>query len=641
MMTVHTAGIHWPDRPVAHSFELAGWTTGVSGVAEVSVAIGGVDAELRPGPCPGAPEGALAWVARPRVPLPNGNHIAVVRGPDRSVALTQGAVTVGTLPGEGPLWAGEVELPGPDGVVPGRVVDVRGWALLDGRAPSLVEVLVEGGGSVRARTRLPRPDVAGALPGFDDAAISGFEARVPVDVLPGEERELALRVRFRTGDREHVAPTRRFVLRNPPADPAEAELAAELAADTARALARVSAVTDPRHVLVFTHSLGLGGGQLWLQELLSGLVGEHGWQVSLVTETDGALRADCAELGVPVHLTSHYRHSTVAHYEGHVSELARFAACSGAGVALVNTLGGFVAADAAKRAGLPTGWVIHESFALPDFAYQNWGPLGLPPAVWTRWESTLAEVDRLLFVADATREMFLPHSEPERCRTVRYGTPMWRLGGRTRPEVRAQARAALGFGDDDFALVSVGVVEPRKGHGPLIAAMERVLVRHPSARLSIVGGHASPYSEALGETIRRAGLSDSVHLVPIQRDPTPWLYSADVFVNGSDVESLPRSILEAVCCGVPVAATDVFGAREMVVDGVTGWLFEPNDVDALTVALLRALGSTAADRRSMARAAHAELAGWLDPAGYAREFSEILTELATGERTTTGGDLVR
>ncbi|MFL6142724.1 MAG: glycosyltransferase family 4 protein [Labedaea sp.] len=632
--TVLAAGLLSPGRPVGHRFELRGWVVGPVQLDQLQVFVSEIPATLHAEPCPGAPPAALGFRVVPQTWLPSGPHLIVVEDPDGQ-RLTECAIRVGRLPDEPPLWLGELEAPRSDEASVGSVVLICGWALLDSRAPSLVEVMVEGVGTVRARTRLPRTDVPEVFPGFADGPVSGFEARIPVDLPPDAERTLSLRVRYRTeGAGEVLSARRTFVLRNPAADPEDAELADELAAETARVLTRVRVPTDPRHLLVLTHSLGVGGGQLWLHELLSRLVRRHGWTASLVSETDGPLRADCAELGIPVHVTTHYRNGSIPAYEGHVAELARFAACSGAGVALANTLGAFVAADAAKRAGLPTAWVIHESFALPDFAHQNWGPVVPPPAVWSRWHSTLAEVDRLLFVADATREMFLPYSKPERCRTVRYGTPMWKFGGRTRGEVRRQARALLGYGPDDVLLLNVGIAESRKGQGPLISAMTRIHRRHPEARLSIVGLHPSPYGLALEDTVRRCGLSDVVRLIPVQRDPTPWFQAADVFVNSSDIESLPRSILEAVCCGVPVAATDVFGAREMITDGETGWLFETNDVDALSAALLRVLDTSPARRREMAAVAHTKLAGWLDPAGYAREYSEILSELADSARPT-------
>ncbi|OZM70043.1 glycosyl transferase family 1 [Amycolatopsis antarctica] len=637
MTTMRTAGVLTPSREVAHHFELLGWTTGIGSVDEVDVRIGNREALVSPAIVDGAPEGAFGWRAEPERPVPSGTHPIAVSSPP-GAELTTASVTVGRRPGEEPLWIGELEAPTPLKDSPGNVVMVVGWALLDSRAPSLVEVMVEGGGTVRARTRLPRPDAAEVFGDFGEAAISGFEARVPVELPPGQDRQVTLRVRYRTaGVGEWISPATTFTLSNPPADPDDAALSEELGAHTRRTLARVSVPTDPRHLLIFTHSLALGGGQLWLQELLGRLVRDHDWQATLVTETDGPLRADCEELGVGVHLTTHYRNSSVPQYEGHVGELARLAKCSGAGVALINTLGGFPAADAAIRAGIPTAWVIHESFSLPDFAYQNWGPHTPPAAVWSSWESALAETDMLLFVADATREMFLPYSKPERCRTVRYGTPMAKFGGRTRAETRWQARQFLKLEPEDTLLVNIGVVESRKGQGPLIAAMEPVRRAYPNARLSIVGYHASPYGKALAETIERDGLGDWVDLVPIQRDPTPWLHAADVFVNSSDIESLPRSILEAVCCGIPVAATDVFGAREMITDGESGWLFETGDVDAITAALLRVLDTPAQRRQDMAQAAYRKLADWLPPAGYAREYSDILSELAAkGEHCDRG-----
>jgi D-inositol-3-phosphate glycosyltransferase len=297
---------------------------------------------------------------------------------------------------------------------------------------------------------------------------------------------------------------------------------------------------------------------------------------------------------------------------------------SGAGVVLVNTLGFFGGVDAALRAELPVAWAIHESFALPDFAYLNWGSPGLAPTVRSRWMHCLAHADALVFVADATREMFLPYADPARCLTVRYGIDTGYLSA---VESTVDIRESLGVPGNARVLLNVGVSEPRKGHGPLLAAFEVVRRRHPDTHLVIVGLHGSSYSEALRDWVSARGLGDHVSLVPIVRDPLPWFRIADLFVNCSDIESLPRTILEAMALRLPVVATDVFGARELITDGESGWLCEPNDVNALIVGLLRALDTPPAERARLADRARAHVEPLLDPAGYGAEFAKLLGRL--------------
>ncbi|WP_141999770.1 glycosyltransferase family 4 protein [Amycolatopsis cihanbeyliensis] len=623
------AGIEPPAEKVGHQFAVHGWLTGTTTLEGCTVRIAGSPAGLSLAPDQGADRATLRWTARPSTPVPPGRQAVELVGPNlRTLAV--GYVDVG---GEDePLGLLELDHPLPEATVEGDVLPVRGWALLDGCAPSAVDLLVDGAARARARIRIPRADVAEALPDFPDAGTSGFEATVPLDLPPGTEHRLSVRVRIRnhlTG--EWTSPARFCTVRVPDRDAEDESLAAELSGRSRALLDRVAGPADPRHVLVFAHSLRLGGGQLWLQELLTGLVRQHGWTATVISPMDGPLRQDCMDLGVPVHLTSPYAVDTVPGYEGQVAELALLARSTGAGVALVNTLSAFPGADAAARAGLPVAWAVHESFPLSTFAYEHWQPSGVNPTVRARWERLLGTTEHLLFVADSTREMFARYAAPQRTRTVRYGTPMVRFGGHTSDRAKREARRALGLPEDGLIVLNVGIMEPRKGQVGLIAAMDRVRWARPDVLLTVVGHHPSEYSLATSDLVAAKGLEHWVNLVELQRDPVPWFRAADLFVNSSDIESLPRSILEAVCCGLPVVASDVFGAREVITDGHSGWLFEPNDVDALTVALLRALETPAERRREMAAEAYQALAGWLDPAGYVTEYSGVLAELSKGE----------
>ncbi|WP_103342204.1 glycosyltransferase family 4 protein [Amycolatopsis sp. CA-126428] len=533
-----------------------------------------------------------------------------------------------------PAPLGEIDFPAADAEIAGDLMVVSGWLLLDGKLPSHVEVDVEGAAPQRARLMLPRPDVTSALPGqIRQAGLSGYEARIALPQAPGESRKVAYRVRAWTRDgREWTSPTRYATLRRRPVSRRDAEAVERSTAFTEELLGRVKAAVDTDHVLVVTHSLRVGGGQFWLSELLRHLAGPHEHKITLVSPEDGPLRTELEELGVTVHVTGHHRVQDAVTYTAYVGELAMLATASGAGVVLVNTLGMFAGVDAAMRAGLPVAWVIHESFSLEDFAYLNWGMDALDPLVRARWEHCLSDADALLFVADATREMFLPWSRPRRCITVRYGidlAPAKQALYTTKEEVRRE----LGLPERATVLVNIGVSEPRKGHAPLLLAFEQVRTTHPDAHLVIVGTHESPYCDALTDYVEAAGLGGSVSLVPIVRDPLPWLRAADLFVNSSDIESLPRSILEAMAFRVPVVAADVFGTREIVSDGESGWLFLPNDLNALTVGLLRALDTPPAARERIAERALAGVGSFLDSAHYGQEFSTILNGLARGTGT--------
>ncbi|MEV6640905.1 glycosyltransferase family 4 protein [Amycolatopsis sp. NPDC051371] len=616
---------------------VGGWLVSPSGPDGSTVRLGGQIARVHwePGTTavPGVPVDWPTWVWRAEVDVDQPAGVeATVTAPD-GTELSRAAVWPESSY-RMPTQLGEIDFPAADAELAGDLVVVSGWLLLDGRLPSRIEVEVDGAAPQRARLMLPRPDVTRNLPGqVRQAGLSGYEARVPLPLAPGDRRKVSLRVRAWTRDgREWTSPVRYATLRRRAADRRDAEAAARASAFSEELLGRVKAAVDANHVLVVTHSLRVGGGQFWLSELLRHLVGTHEHKVTLVSPEDGPLRAELEDLGVTVHVTGHHRVQDATQYAAYVSELAMLATASGAGVVLVNTLGMFAGVEAAKRAGLPVAWVIHESFSLEDFAYLNWGMDGLDPLVRERWEHCLADADTLLFVADATREMFLPRSRPRRCVTVRYGIDLVPVQ-QAQYATKEEARRELGLPETATVLLNIGVSEPRKGQAPLLLAFEQVRVTHPDAHLVIVGTHESPYCDALQDYVEAAGLSGSVSLVPICRDPRQWLRAADLFVNSSDIESLPRSILEAMAFGLPVVAADVFGTREIVSDGESGWLFLPNDLNALTVGLLRALDTPPEARERIAERARAGVGAFLDSAHYGQEFSTILKSLARGTGT--------
>lgn len=84
------------------------------------------------------------------------------------------------------------------------------------------------------------------------------------------------------------------------------------------------------------------------------------------------------------------------------------------------------------------------------------------------------------------------------------------------------------------------------------------------------------------------------------------LFSAsDVFCISSVLDNLPNTVLESLACGTPVVGANVGGIPEMVIEGRTGWLFDPYDAASLVAALRQAearkgtLGTMARDCRDL------------------------------------------
>ena len=77
----------------------------------------------------------------------------------------------------------------------------------------------------------------------------------------------------------------------------------------------------------------------------------------------------------------------------------------------------------------------------------------------------------------------------------------------------------------------------------------------------------------------------------------PWLSAADLFLLPSAQESFGLAALEAMSCEVPVIASRVGGLPEVIDDGVTGFICDPDDVDGMAKCGIRLLRDPAFSRR--------------------------------------------
>lgn len=212
------------------------------------------------------------------------------------------------------------------------------------------------------------------------------------------------------------------------------------------------------------------------------------------------------------------------------------------------------------------------------------------------------------------------------------------------PIERAQARERLGWPNDEFTVLQLGRMVPRKGVDNVIRAIAVLRRKRLRARLAIVGGDtevadpkATPEIGRLMRIAAEEGVADLVHFVGRRnRDRLPEHYAAcDVFVTTPWYEPFGITPVEAMACARPVIGADVGGIKATVVDGETGYLVPPSDPQALAerLAMLKRHPALA---RQMGEAGYARARRWYTWRRVARSIAECYARALAPERREVG-----
>lgn len=145
-------------------------------------------------------------------------------------------------------------------------------------------------------------------------------------------------------------------------------------------------------------------------------------------------------------------------------------------------------------------------------------------------------------------------------------------------------------------ILAVGRLDEQKGFDWLIRLAAKLLSEKPDWELVIVGdGHLFP---KLTSQIESERMSDSVRLVGWQSDLPSWFRSSEIYVLSSRWEGMPNALIEAMAHGLPVMATEVEGAAELLPDALAEQLIT-HDKTAEAEALLRRLMEAPAKRQQL------------------------------------------
>jgi glycosyltransferase involved in cell wall biosynthesis len=215
------------------------------------------------------------------------------------------------------------------------------------------------------------------------------------------------------------------------------------------------------------------------------------------------------------------------------------------------------------------------------------GPRGLVrPLWWLRTRAMLAQFDAYLSVgSDATeylRSFGIPEPLVVRSPHCVENARFAEAAASRRPD-RGRLRAALGVADNDFVVLYAGKLTARKRP---VDAVQAVAGLGPSALLMIAGdGPLAAETRAAAES---AGVRYSWRGFTNQSGMPDAFAAADCLIVPSAWETWGLVVNEALASGVPcVATTRVAASRDLIVDGVTGFVSPVGDVEHLTQSLRR------------------------------------------------------
>ena len=168
----------------------------------------------------------------------------------------------------------------------------------------------------------------------------------------------------------------------------------------------------------------------------------------------------------------------------------------------------------------------------------------------------------------------------ERMRVIPNGVDMRRIDEADRVGVREE----LGIATDDFVIGTVARLDATKDTITLARAFAR-LSKHSGLKLLIVGDGSE--RARLERFAAESGLTSAIIFTGARHDVPRLLSAMNVFALPSLSEGLPITVLEAMAARLPVVATNVGALSELIKEGVTGFLVEPQQEEAMADRLMR------------------------------------------------------
>jgi glycosyltransferase involved in cell wall biosynthesis len=329
----------------------------------------------------------------------------------------------------------------------------------------------------------------------------------------------------------------------------------------------------PFGIAFITGQLGLGGAERQLYLLARGLL-QKGWQISVVNMSrrkgeywEHPLR----ELGIPVH-----------GIPGDLPRLRRL-------IAIRHFL-------QSAHVHLVHSWTLHTNFYAAAGGRLSGVPVRMgsercnhqsSQKVLGKWYAlSLWGLDALVVNSEQEAPFLRCYRPNLKVTVVPNGVEIQRklINGQEKEDLRAR----LGISSSSPIIGAVGSMVPRKNFTLLIKALELIAQEKVAFTLVLIGD-GPMWSDLKRQAILKLP-KENVLLTGAIPNAAAWYPAFDLLcMPSSDEEGMPNVVMEASAAGLPVVASEVGGVPDLVEDGVTGFLVQPNQANSLAQHLKKLL----------------------------------------------------
>ncbi len=128
----------------------------------------------------------------------------------------------------------------------------------------------------------------------------------------------------------------------------------------------------------------------------------------------------------------------------------------------------------------------------------------------------------------------------------------------------------------DYDIVFLGRLTPQKNPIRLIDVLGKAAEQYPKIKTAVVG--TGEMDDEVKDEVARIGKQDNISMLGFNSNPYKILHDAKAMIMTSRWEGLPMCALEAMSLGVPIVSTPTDGLKELIEDGVTGYLSDDDDI---------------------------------------------------------------